>query len=138
MIFRPIADAKADQAAEIAQALVLEGAVEGEFEAPEDQGRDDAHAGIEDEGLQIVRRVLGLEAEDEDLVEQVLQHQADRRADQHRELDLPRAGPDADGERLGQKVRGRRDQGDDRVDDRKPHRLTFSMLPAPSITTGGG
>src|SRR4029450_1181533 len=93
----PIADAEADQPTEIAQPLVLESAVESEFEAPEDQGGDHAHAGIEDEGLQVVRRTLGLEVEDEDLVEQVLENQANRPADQHRQFDLPRTGPQADG-----------------------------------------
>jgi hypothetical protein len=71
--------------------------------SPRPPPRDHAPAGIEDEGLQAVRRVLGREAKDEDLVEQILQHQPDRRADQRRELDLPRADPEADGKRLAKR-----------------------------------
>ena len=121
VVLRPIAQAKADQGADIAHVLVLEGAVEAELEAPEQQGRDHAHGGVEDEGLQVVRGAGGAETEDEPLVEEVFYDQADAGADEHRELDPEGAVPGPDRELLGAEIRRRREQGNDCIDDRQTH-----------------
>src|SRR5215813_7388048 len=135
VVLRTVADAQPDQAAEIAHLLVLEGAVEAELEAPEDQCRDHTHGGVEDEGVQIVQGAGGAEAEDEDLVQNILHDQADAGADHYRYHDLEGAMPGTDREFLGAEVRGGRDQGNDCIDDRKPHRMTLAALLLASIGT---
>ena len=137
LVLCPVTEAKTDQGAHVAHVLVLEGGVESELEAPEQQGRDHAHAGIEDEGLHVVQGAGGAETEDEDLVEDVFHNQAGAGANEHRELDLEGAVPDADRELLGPEIRRSRDQSNDCVDDREPHRLTLAILRVVSISTAG-
>ena len=121
LVLGPVADAEPDQAAEIAHVLALEGRVEAELEAPEDRRRDHAHDGVEAEGLDVVQVVAGAEAEDERLVEDVLYHQADAGADEHRKRDLEGAVLGADRELLGADIGRHRDERQDRIDDRQPH-----------------
>lgn len=72
VVLSQVADRKTNNAAEVAHFLRLEDLLEAKLEAPEDHGRGQAHDGIEGEGLGVVGDAARPEAEDEALVEDIL------------------------------------------------------------------